>query len=108
MIARKVVVLPTPFLPSNAAHSPDFTMRFTPWRMCSLPMWTCTSWRLSMRSLFHIVLVLVAAEIDLAHALVGGDLPRAPAGKDRALRHHGNVVGDLEHNIHIVLDDDDV
>src|SRR6516225_8699338 len=108
MIARKVVVLPTPFLPSNAAHSPAFTCMFTPCRMCSLPMWTCTSWRLSMGSLLDVILVLVAAEIDLAHALVGGDLFRAPAGKDRALRHHGDIVGDLEHDVHIVFDNNDI
>ena len=31
-----------------------------------------------------------------------------PGGEDGALRHHGDVVGDLEHDLHVVLDDDDV
>src|ERR1700732_4247453 len=87
MIARSVVVLPTPLRPSSAAHSPAFTSRLTPWRMCSLPMWTCTSLSLSMGGLLDVVLVLVAAEIGLAHPLVGGDIARAAGGEDRALGH---------------------
>ena len=47
--------------------------------MCSLPIWTWTSSSLSMRGLLDVVLVLVAAEIGLAHALVGGDLLRLQA-----------------------------
>src|SRR5215211_1032979 len=76
--------------------------------MCSLPMCTCTSSSLSMRGLFDVVLVFRAAEIGLAHAFVGGDLPGAAAGEDRALRHYGNVVGDLENDFDVVLNDDDV
>src|SRR5688572_27371325 len=107
MIARKVVVLPTPLRPSNAAHSPPFTSRLTPCRICSLPIWTWTSSSLSMHRLLDVVFVLGAAEIGLAHALVGGDLLRAAGGEDGAQRHHGDVVGDLEHHLHVVLDDDD-
>src|SRR5215470_2843338 len=108
MIARSVVVLPTPLRPSSAAHSPGFTSRLTPCRICSLPIWTCTSSSLSMRLFLDVVLVLLAAEIGLAHALVGGDLRRTAGGKNCALRHHGDVVGDSEHDLHVVLDNDDV
>src|SRR5215831_4501849 len=108
MIARSVVVLPTPLRPSSAAHSPGFTSRLTPCRMCSLPIWTCTSSSLSMRVFLDVVLVLLTAEIGLAHTLVGRDLRRAAGGEYSALRHHGDVVGDLEHDLHVVLDDDDV
>src|SRR5262249_47257852 len=108
MIARNVVVLPTPFLPNSAAHSPDFTCRVTPCRMCSLPMWTCTSWSLSTCSLLDVVLILVAAQIGFTHPFVGSNLFWAPAGEDRALCHHGDVVSNLEHHLHIVFNDDDI
>src|SRR5258706_103572 len=108
MIARSVVVLPTPLRPSSAVDSPDLISRLTPCRMCSLPIWTCTSRRLSMRRLLDIVLVLRAAEIGLAHPLVGGDLLRAAGGENGALRHDGDVVGHSEHDLHVVLDDHDV
>src|SRR5882724_3766759 len=106
MIARKVVVLPTPLRPSSAAHSPGRTSRLTPCRMCSLPMWTWTSSSLSTGFLLDVVLVLLAPEIGLAHALVGGNLLGTAGGEDRALGHHGDVVGDPEHHLHVVLDDD--
>src|SRR5437764_13961315 len=108
MIARNVVVLPTPLRPSSAAHSPIRSSRFTPCRMCSFPMWTWTSSSLSMAGFFHVVLVLLAPEIGLAHALVGGDVGRSPGGKDRALRHDRDVIGNPEYHLHVVLDDDDV
>src|SRR5260370_7391740 len=88
MMARKVVVLPTPLRPSRAAHSPAFTFRFTPCKMCSRPTWTCTSSSLSMDGLLDEVLVLLAAEIGLAHALVGGDLGGAAGSKHPPLPHH--------------------
>src|SRR5215472_5610784 len=95
MIARSVVVLPTPLRPSSAAASPGFTSRLTPCRICSLPKWTCRSRTLSMRGVLDVVLVLRAAEIGFAHALVGGDFGGAAGGEHAALRHHGDVVGDL-------------
>src|SRR5215470_2490324 len=108
MMARSVVVFPTPLRPSRAADSPGPTSRLTPWRMCSLPIWTWRSSSLSMRGLLDVILVLGAAEIRLADPLVGGDLLRGAGGEDRALRHHGDVGGDLEYHLHVMLDDDDV
>src|SRR4051794_20808733 len=108
MIARSVVVFPTPLRPSSAAHSPAPTSKLTPCRMCSLPMWTWTSRRLSKRGLFDEILVLGPPQIGLAHAVVGGDLGGAARGEDLALRHHRDVVGDPEDDLHVVLDDDDV
>src|SRR5919202_3652802 len=108
MMARSVVVLPTPLRPSRAAASPGCTSKLTPWRMCSLPICTCTSRSLSMRGLLDVILVLGAAEIGFAHALVGGDLAGTSGRQDGALRHHGDVGGDFEHHLHVVLDDDDV
>src|SRR5947209_6077291 len=105
MIARSVVVLPTPLRPSRATDWPAFTSRLTPCKICSLPIWTWTFWRLSMCGLLDIVLVFGAAEIRLAHFLVGAHLLRAAAGKNRTLRQNGDVVGDPEHDLHVVLDD---
>src|SRR5215510_6960502 len=97
MIARSVVVLPTPFRPSSAADSPGFTSRFTPWRMCSLPIWTWTSSSLSMHGLLDVVLVFGTAQIGFAHALVVGDLLGRSRRQNCALRHHRDVAGDAEH-----------
>src|SRR5581483_5792107 len=108
MIARSVVVLPTPLRPSSAAASPAFTSRLTPCRMCSLPIWTCRSRRLSMGGLLDIVLVLRATEIGFSHALVSGDLSGAAGGQHAALCHHGDIVGDFEHHLHVMLDDDNI
>src|SRR5581483_5248703 len=108
MMARSVVVLPTPLRPSSAAASPGFTSRLTPCRICSLPICTCRSRRLSTDCLLDIILVLRTAEIGLAHTLVRGDLAWAAGGEHAALRHHSDVVGDLEHDLHVMLDDDDV
>src|SRR5712692_6419835 len=108
MIARSVVVLPTPLRPSSAAHSPVRTSRFTPWRMCSFPIWTWTSSSLSIASFLDVVLVLLSTEIGFAHAIVGGNLLRAAGCEDRTLRHHRDIVGNLEDDLHVMLDDDDI
>src|SRR5260370_1685643 len=108
MIARSVVVLPTPLRPSSATHSPLRTSRFTPWRMCSFPICTWTSSSLSMASFLDVVLVLLSTEISLARALVGGTLWRTAGCEDRTLRHHRDIVGNPEDDLHVVLDDDDV
>src|SRR5262249_28538666 len=107
MMARRVVVLPTPLRPSSAAHSPACTARLTPCRICSLPIWTWTSSSLRMGGFLDVVLVLGTAQIGLAHALVRCDLLRAAGRQDGALRHHRDVGRDLEHHFHVVLDDDD-
>src|SRR5207302_3889041 len=108
MMARSVVVLPTPLRPSSAADSPDLISRLTPCRICSLPMWTWTSRRLSICCLLDVVLVFRAAEIGFAHALVGGNLLGAAGRENRTLRHDGDIVCDAEHDFHVVLDDHDV
>ena len=79
--------LPAPLRPSNAAASPDLTSKLTPCRMCSLPICTCRSRRLSMGGLLYIVLVLRTAEIGFAHALVRGDFRGASGSKHATLRH---------------------
>src|SRR3974390_3761098 len=108
MIARSVVGLPAPLRPSNAADSPDFTSRLTPWRMCSLPRWTWTSRRLSMGGLLHEVLVLRPTKIGFANALIVGDRRWIAAGQDRPLREDGDIIGDPKDDVHVVLDDDNV
>src|SRR5215203_1676318 len=80
MIARNVVVFPTPLRPSKAADSPAFTSRLTPWRIC-------------MRCLFDIIVVFWAPEISLAHPLVAGNFFGTAGGEDSPLRHNGDVIG---------------
>src|SRR3569833_1925476 len=108
MMLRKVVVLPTPLRPRSAAHSPAFTSRSTPCRMCSLAMCTWTLRRLSIGGLLDIILVFRPAEIGLAHALVGRDLLCVAGRQNGALRHYGDGVRYVEHHRHVMLDDDDI
>src|SRR5229473_3218223 len=46
-------------------------------------------------------------EIDLVHALVPGDLLRRPLDQHFALHQNGDALREAEHQIHVVLDDQD-
>ena len=46
------------------------------------------------------------AEIDGADVRVGADFTRAPGGEDRATHHHRDPLGEPEHQIHVVVDDE--
>src|SRR6185312_16530578 len=100
MMARSVVVLPTPLRPRSAADSPAFTSRFTPCKMCSLPIWTLTLLRLSMNGLFDVLFVLRLTEIGFAHALIVRDFLRITGGENGALRHDSDVFRDSKNDFH--------
>src|SRR4029078_10236296 len=108
MMERSVVVFPTPLLPCSAAHSPSFTSRLTPCRICRLPMRTCTSRRLSMYRLLDVIFVFRPAQIGFANPLVFGNLFRRTGREDGALRHDRDGIGDAEHHRHVMFDNDDV
>ena len=45
------------------------------------------------------------AEIDLAHARVGGDLLRRAFEQNAPADHHDDAAGEAEHEVHVVLDE---
>ena len=45
-------------------------------------------------------------EIDRAHVGVGANLLRRAFGEDRAAHQHGDALGEAEHEVHVVLDDE--
>src|ERR1700680_4429841 len=47
------------------------------------------------------------AEIYLAHPLVARDLIRRAFYQHRTADEHGNLLGELEYQVHVVLDEDD-
>ena len=49
----------------------------------------------------------VLAEIDRAHALVRGDRLGRPLGQKLSRHQHRNAVGEIEHEVHVVLDQED-
>src|SRR6267378_170111 len=51
--------------------------------------------------------MVLLAEIDLVHAPVPGDLLRRPLDQDLALHEHGDALREAEHEVHVVLDDED-
>src|SRR4051812_15716617 len=46
-------------------------------------------------------------EVDLVHAAVLGDLLRRALDQDLALHQHRDAFGEAEHEVHVVLDDED-
>src|SRR6266513_167240 len=51
--------------------------------------------------------MVLLAEIDLVYAPVPGDLVRRPLDQDLALHEHGDALREAEHEVHVVLDDED-
>ena len=117
MIERTVVVLPMPLRPMSVTISPgsmtsvmreqhlaqaiagldarDLEQRhLSHWAL--MPLWL--RWRLHL---------LLLAEVGLAHLGVGADLLRRAGGNDAAIDQHRDTVGEREHRLHVVLDQQD-
>src|SRR5579872_1509267 len=111
MTVDSSVVLPTPFLPITLMHSPGA-------RLSSMSSITTVSpypaetpcRRSALAMMGHLMRPLVRplaglTEIDFAHPLIGFDLARRSLGEYGAADHHSDPVGETEHHIHVVLDD---
>src|SRR5882672_10637828 len=103
--ARSVDVLPTPLRPSSATVSPAPTVRSTPRSTGTLPISAVMP---STVSTTLPSLVFRRAEIGLLNLRVAADLCRSAACQQRPLRHDDDLVGDGEHHLHVVLDQDDI
>src|SRR5258708_2667974 len=101
MMVASSVVLPTPFLPSTAnaprAGSASSISSRTP--DSPYPARTPVN-----RSASDMALL---PEVDFVHALVPGDLLRRPLDQHFALHQNGDALREAEHQIHVVLDDQD-
>src|SRR6185436_13432641 len=124
MIDFKVVVLPAPLRPMSVTSSPFRTSKLMPWRMCDSPY---QAWRSrtasnasprgagsgtraagagsggSLRA-GSPIRVPHAAHISLHHRGVARDLGVGAFGQHLAARQHGDGVGEIGHDLHVVLD----
>src|SRR5262245_20688188 len=105
-MARSVVVLPAPLLPSRATTSPSPTRKVTPFKARISPSDT---WRFRTSSTLGLRArcPLAAAEIGFDDAGVLLDVGGAPLGNLLPVVEHGDVVGDLHDHAHVVLDEED-
>src|SRR5262245_37434938 len=49
----------------------------------------------------------IPAEVDLAHALIGGDLLWRTLDQDAPAHHDDDAAGEAEDEVHVVLDEED-
>src|SRR5437870_11771992 len=96
MLFRRVV-LPTPLRPMRQTTCPGPTSRSTSRKICVSPYDTCSC---SMRSIGFAIL----SEIDLNNAGVTLHLLHGPLAEDLSLVQHGDLAGDLPHEGHVVID----
>src|SRR6266536_2755175 len=99
MMVASRVVLPTPLRPRTASEprSPSETLTSSSTTVAPYPARTAVRVSASAMPL---------AEIDLAHAGMLGDLPGRALAQDLALHEHGDALGEAEHEVHVVLDDE--
>src|SRR5690606_35728658 len=100
IMVRSVVVLPAPLRPSSTVVSPAGTSNVTPCKMWNRPMCAPKSRTSSM-------LDMLCPQIRGLNLTVGDDFPRRPLGQKLAVLQHRNAVRDVEHDVHLVLDQQD-
>src|SRR5712691_5632373 len=101
MMVASSVVLPTPFRPSTARAPRSGSSRAMSSSTTVSPYPARTSRRLSASGM------VLLAEINLMHAPVLGDFFRRPLDQHFALHQDGDALREAEHEIHVVLDDED-
>src|SRR3989441_2230802 len=95
------VVFPTPLRPMRQTSSPGPTSRSTPQSTCDWPYATSSPLMDSIGRLAP------ASEIDLEDARIALDLLYRALAEHRPLMEHRDLAGDLPHEFHVVLDDED-
>src|SRR5215475_10520430 len=93
-----VVVLPAPLRPSSVTSSPRAISKLTPCRMCDSPYQACRPSTLSRGS------AMAGPDIGLDHLRVLRHRLVGSFGQHLAARQHGDGVGEIGHNRHVVLD----
>src|SRR5262249_53031540 len=103
MIERMVVVLPMPLRPSSVTTSPRRTSRSTPNSTWLWPYLVSSPSTVST----DVSRVILFAEIGHAHAGVISNLVGGSGRDDAAADQHRDAVGEREHRVHVVLDQED-
>ena len=98
MMVATSVVLPMPLRPSTASAPPSASVKRDIGQHDRLAVAGGQS--VDAQELSHAGL----AEIDLAHARIGGDLGGRAFDQHRAVHQHGDALGEAEHHVHVVLD----
>src|SRR5438876_10034830 len=101
MMVASSVVLPTPFRPSTASEPRSGTSSATSSRITVSPYPARKPVRRSASGMRRL------AEIHVAHAPVGGDLVGPAFDQHLPLDQHGDALREAEHEVHVVLDDQD-
>src|SRR5690625_673811 len=109
-MARSVVVLPAPLPPSSVGMPPSATFMRMP---LTAPRWpeamlTSTRSRSAMRLLLFRgvpVVLIIATQVRFDAPLVALHLGRAALTDLAAVVQHGDVIGDLHDQAHVVLDE---
>src|SRR5262249_159245 len=100
-IVCSVVVLPIPLRPRSPTTSPGRTSSETPSRKWLAPSHVWIWWSESKVSF----MAVPPAHVDLDHPLVALDLLGRSSSKHLAEVQHGDRIGNGEHHVHVVLDD---
>src|SRR5471030_3062483 len=95
------VDLPAPFRPSKASEPPTSMANEIPSRTMASPYPARKP--STRRSSGNARL----PEIDRLHATIARDLVVGALGEQRAIHHHRNARREAEHQIHVVLDEED-
>src|SRR5438445_12918656 len=100
MMVASSVVLPTPLRPSTASEPRSGTSSATSSRITVSPYPARSPCRRSASG-------MRLAQVDVAHAPVGGDLVGPAFDQHLPLHEHRDASREAEHEIHVVLDDQD-
>src|SRR5690242_11576593 len=98
MIVASSVVLPTPLRPRTASEPRSGRAKLTSSRIVVSPYPARTPVSFSTSG-------MRLAQVDVAHAPVGGDLVRRALEQHLALHQHGDALREAEYQVHVVLDD---
>src|SRR5258706_8520820 len=100
LIVARSVVLPTPLRPSTASEPRSGTSSATSSRITVSPYPARSPCKCSASA-------MRLAQVDVAHAAIGRDLVGAALDQHLPLHEHGDATGEAEHEVHVVLDDED-
>jgi hypothetical protein len=105
--ARSVVVLPAPLAPRIVVMPPSSTSKLMPCSTFVQPYWASRSFTSSSAISGHRGAGLVGAQIGADDVGVALHLGRRALGDLAAEVEHHDLVGDLHHQSHVVLDEQD-
>src|SRR3981189_792437 len=103
MMARSVVVLPTPLRPSSVTTSPSPTAKLMPCRMCDSPYQPCRSSTRSISFWKTCLSGITGPHVGFTHLGLLRRLLVIPLGQDAAAGQHGDRVREVGDDREVVL-----